>query len=228
MTQTPAGESVRPRSWPGPTGRRDQILSVLKSSDDALTIATIAQRLGIHANTARFHLEILSDEGRVELVASDHQGRGRPPQRYRAVRTMDPSGPRRYRILAEVLAETLTHDPNPAASAVRAGQAWGRRHAQTVSMDATDKDPVRLLMQLLDTIGFAPERQSGERHNVVSLRHCPFLEVAADHREVICPLHLGLMQGAMEVWNADLTVDQLDALVEPDLCLAHLGAPRAP
>jgi predicted ArsR family transcriptional regulator len=30
----------------------------------------------------------------------------------------------------------------------------------------------------------------------VRLRHCPFLELAEHHRDIICPLHLGLIQGA--------------------------------
>lgn len=201
---------------------------MLRSSDDALTIATIAQRLGIHANTARFHLEILSDEGRVELVSSERKGPGRPPQRYRAVRGMDPSGPRSYRVLAEVLVEMLSHDPTPAARAVHAGSTWGRRHARSISGAGTsDGAPVRLLVQLLDTLGFAPEGPPTEQEGRISLRHCPFLEVAGANRDVICPLHLGLMQGAMEAWGADRTVDRLDAFVEPDLCLAHLSAPVA-
>jgi predicted ArsR family transcriptional regulator len=59
------------------------------------------------------------------------------------------------------------------------------------------------------------------------LRHCPFLEVAADRSSVVCPVHLGLMQGALDAWDAPLTVDRLDPFVEPDLCLAHLSDKEA-
>jgi len=54
------------------------------------------------------------------------------------------------------------------------------------------------------------------------LRHCPFLELAETSAQVVCPVHLGLMQGAMDAWGAPVDVDRLDAFVEPDLCLAHL------
>jgi predicted ArsR family transcriptional regulator len=47
-----------------------------------------------------------------------------------------------------------------------------------------------------------------------------------DRFPVVCPIHLGLMQGALEAWNAPVTVDRLEAFVEPDLCLAHI-APAA-
>ncbi|CKR87204.1 putative transcriptional regulatory protein [Mycobacterium tuberculosis] len=29
------------------------------------------------------------------------------------------------------------------------------------------------------------------------------------------------MRGALQTWGAPVTVDRLDAFVEPDLCLAH-------
>lgn len=31
------------------------------------------------------------------------------------------------------------------------------------------------------------------------------------------------MQGALEAWQAPVDVERLDAFVEPDLCVAHLG-----
>jgi predicted ArsR family transcriptional regulator len=54
-------------------------------------------------------------------------------------------------------------------------------------------------------------------------RHCPFLGVAESQKAVVCPIHLGLMQGALETWQAPVTVERLDAFVEPDLCLVNLG-----
>ena len=61
-----------------------------------------------------------------------------------------------------------------------------------------------------------PRRQIG-------LRHCPFLDLIADQARVICPVHLGLMQGVMSALGASETVERLDPFAEPDLCLAHLG-----
>jgi predicted ArsR family transcriptional regulator len=53
------------------------------------------------------------------------------------------------------------------------------------------------------------------------------LELAESPKAVLCPIHLGLMQGALETWAAPVTVDRLDAFVEPDLCLAQLSRPVA-
>jgi predicted ArsR family transcriptional regulator len=78
------------------------------------------------------------------------------------------------------------------------------------------------LMDVLDELGFAPERRVSNGQQQVGLRHCPFLELAENRSSVVCPVHLGLMQGAMETWGAPVSVDRLDPFVEPDLCLAHL------
>lgn len=57
----------------------------------------------------------------------------------------------------------------------------------------------------------------------IPLRHCPFQNLAEQHGEVICSVHLGLMQGALTAMRAPVTVDRLDPFVEPDLCVAHLA-----
>jgi predicted ArsR family transcriptional regulator len=83
------------------------------------------------------------------------------------------------------------------------------------------------LVDMLDDLGFAPERLAANGDQQIGLRHCPFLELAENRTAVVCPIHLGLMQGAMESWGAPVTVDRLEAFAEPDLCVAHLGAGEA-
>jgi len=85
------------------------------------------------------------------------------------------------------------------------------------------------LLGVLDELGFAPERRESDGQQQLGLRHCPFLEVAETRTSVVCPIHLGVMQGALESWGAPVAVDRLDPFVEPDLCLARLtleGAAR--
>jgi predicted ArsR family transcriptional regulator len=53
--------------------------------------------------------------------------------------------------------------------------------------------------------------------------HCPFLEVAEEHEDVVCAMHLGLMRGVLERREAPLGVRDLEPLVAPGLCLAHLS-----
>jgi hypothetical protein len=49
-------------------------------------------------------------------------------------------------------------------------------------------------------------------------------DVAQRHQDVICSLHLGLMQGALARLRAPLGADKLVPFVEPGLCVAQLTA----
>ncbi|RBQ17818.1 transcriptional regulator [Spongiactinospora rosea] len=196
---------------------------MLKAAPAPLPITEIADRLGVHTNTVRFHLDRLLESGQVERALPAHRTAGRPPQLFRAVRGMDPAGPRHYRVLAEVLADTLGAEPEPQARAVEAGRAWGRRYGG--APDPAGRTHVQRLVALLDDLGFAPE-QAG-RPPRIELRSCPFLELAADRPQIVCPVHLGLMQGAMDAWGAAETVDRLDPFVTADVCVAHLTGGEA-
>jgi predicted ArsR family transcriptional regulator len=54
------------------------------------------------------------------------------------------------------------------------------------------------------------------------LRHCPFLDLTSTASRIVCPVHLGLMQGAMEQLDPTMSVRNLQPFAEPDLCVAHL------
>lgn len=229
MTEPPPGRQS--------TGRRGAVLQLLRDGSGPLGVAEIADRLGIHANTVRFHLDTLVANGQVDRVSAESGVPGRPAQLFRVASGMDPMGKRHYRALAEVLAVTVAADPDLSRRGVESGRQWGRRHASTVTERTQRTEPtertdpsdgastVDLLAQMLDELGFAPEQSSGgDRPQQITLRNCPFLELAVHHTDVVCPIHLGLMQGALESWDSPLTVKRLDPFVEPDRCTAHLVA----
>jgi predicted ArsR family transcriptional regulator len=58
--------------------------------------------------------------------------------------------------------------------------------------------------------------------SVIRLRHCPFLELAEGYDQVVCAIHLGLMQGALTALGAAVTATRLEPFAEPGACLAHL------
>ena len=190
-----------------------------------MTILDVARHLGLHQNTARFHLLALVASGQVERVASTRTTPGRPPQVFRAHRGMDPAGPRSYQLLAEALVTRMGGNADATAEAIEAGREWGGRLAPVsadegvVSNDqATDR-----LVRILDGLGFSPRRGVSEGEDQIGLAHCPFLDLVPAHAAVVCPIHLGLMRGAMAAMGATVTVDRLEPFVEADLCLAHLG-----
>lgn len=212
---------------PPDRGRRSDVLRVLKEAAAPLSIVEVAVQLGLHPNTVRFHLDTLVESGQVEHTPPARGGPGRPSLLFRAPRRMSPTGPRHYRLLAEVLTQGLVDSPRTRARSLEAGRAWGRRIAGS-ALDGDDTgapgrdEPIERLVTLLEGLGFAPERRESDAQVWLGLRHCPFLELAELHGQVVCLIHLGLMQGVMESWGASATVDRLDAFVEPDLCLAHV------
>jgi predicted ArsR family transcriptional regulator len=135
---------------------------------------------------------------------------------------MDPAGPRDYRLLAAALTDSLARSADAVEHATASGRTMGAELGRA-RRDAAQDEPVGQLVDLLDELGFAPELQ-GDR---IGLRHCPFLELAKVHSEVVCPVHLGLMQGAMQAWDAQIAVDALTPFAEPDLCVAQLRGARS-
>lgn len=207
-----------------PSGRRRDVLRVLKAAPTPVGISEIAKVLGVHPNTVRFHLDRLVDDGRVEHVEPERKRPGRPPLMFRAVAQMDRSGPRRYRLLAEILAVNLASGRDASTKAQAAGRAWGQQFKTTVlpGKKTSVNKSIDHLVGVLDEFGFAPERRKSGGGQQIGVRHCPFLEIAVVQSEIVCPIHLGLMQGVLESQAAPVAVDRLEAFVQPDLCVAHL------
>ena len=205
--------------------RRREVLNLLRTSGTSMSILDVADRVGLHPNTVRFHLQSLESSGQVERVDSAPSRPGRPPLLFRAHRGMDPAGPRNYRLLAEILVTRLGADTDARAEAVAAGQAWGSRLASAEAAEpaATDDEATSRLVGMLDDVGFSPERRPPAGVGQIGLHHCPFLDLVPANTGVVCPVHLGLMQGALAAMGAAVTVEKLEPFVEPDLCLAHLG-----
>ncbi|HTM86440.1 MAG TPA: helix-turn-helix domain-containing protein [Mycobacterium sp.] len=201
-------------------GRRRDVLAALRDADAPLGVAAIAERLGVHSNTVRFHLDSLVAAGQVQRVLAPPAKPGRPPQLYVASPGMDPGGPRHYRLLAEALVDSVARGRDPQGRATAGGRAMGARLGAS-RQSAARREPVEQLLDLLDELGFAPQPQTDAA--LIDLRHCPFLELAQAWPEVVCPVHLGLMQGAMEGWDAPVSVDGLRPFVESDRCVARLS-----
>jgi predicted ArsR family transcriptional regulator len=212
-----------------PLGRsRTEVLELLRTADGPLGVRDVAQRTGLHPNTARFHLEALVEAVLAVRETEDRETPGRPRIGYRAVAD-GPAGRRRYRLLAEMLTSMVAAtmaDPGDAAEA--AGREWGAYLAEQPPpyQRLTAAEAVAKLTAIMEEMGFAPREQAGDGDGQyrLSLRQCPFREVAQLHRNVICSLHLGLMRGALARMRAPVTADRLEPFVEPTVCVASLTA----
>ena len=207
--------------------RRRQVLEAIYRSPAPLGASEIAGQVGIHPNTARFHLGALMAEGVIQRLVEEPCGPGRPRVVYRARPGMARGGERRYRILAEILLGCLTGTA-PGHAAADAGHAWGEHVIGRAApfQQVSQAEAVSRVLLLLDELAFAPETLAGgdDLPARVRLRHCPFLELAEHHRDIICPLHLGLIQGAFAGLASPVTATELIPFAEPDACVVHLAA----
>lgn len=220
-------ELTRPDPATGPIlgDSRAQVLAALQRIGEPVTVTDIAGRVGLHPNTARFHLDGLVEQGLAVRENEQRDVPGRPRALYRATADSTRAGQRSYRLLAEILTSYLsTQLPSPGEAALQAGEAWGRfltdRPAPFRRVDAADA--TAHLVDILDRIGFAPEAVSTKRHKRILLHRCPFREVAEEHPEVVCAIHLGLMRGVLAEQDAPIGVSRLDAFVEPTVCVTEL------
>lgn len=202
---------------------RRRVLEALQAADGPLGVNAVCALVGLHANTARFHLDALVEQHLVERATEPREGPGRPRALYKSISEGTASGARRYGLLAQILVEHVaTRSERPALAALDAGQAWGRSAARA---DATAvPEAVRTLTGILGDYGFAPEVVPAGDPQRVLLHHCPFREAALANPDVVCALHLGLMRGVLDELDAPVQAETLVPFVEPNLCVAHLAA----
>lgn len=225
-TDRDVGQEQVHRALSSPVRRR---VVELLGDGGGLDVRQLAERVGLHVNTVRTHLTILEESG---LVTSEPEQRGRPGRPRLLYRATEPAGPpvdaHGYRFLAEVLAGQLAATADdPALAAEAAGDAWGHYLVETAppSSPLDPRPAVARVVELLEEFGFKPEADDADPASPrVLLRRCPFVQVAREHQDVVCSIHLGIMRGALEVLGGRVELIDLIPFVNPDLCVAHLRA----
>ena len=154
-----------------PPGRRDVILELLRASAEPRGVASIADELGIHPNTVRFHLEALC-----ALAASSESSETTPSGRPRTGYRQPPDGPDG----SDELSGTGQHLPGylrpPRCPGIAAAlgrsttPAWSRppRTPRAVENPRGDRLVAMLASWILRP---NPQRTTCAR---IRLRHCPF------------------------------------------------------
>ena len=163
----------------------------------ALTVDEVAAEHGLHRSVAFAHLERLADASL--LVRGTRGGyRGRPARTYTfAGRAAETSHPRRgYRLLSEILAAGLAGAGEQAQTLVRErGGAHGRELA-------AGRSTAQEAVEALGALG--GEYQLADMELVS--RNCIFREACDTSFEVVCGVHAGIIEGALEAAGACLKV----------------------
>jgi predicted ArsR family transcriptional regulator len=203
--------------------RRRVIVDALQRSPAGLDVQELAERLGLHPNTVRWHLGVLADAGIVSSRAAGRTTPGRPRIVYALRADSDAGDTESYHLLATMLVGALAEVEDGEARAEAAGRAWGRylvkRPPPNVRVD--EAGATREVIGLLAEQGFRPEAAGEE----IRMHHCPYRDLAPG---LVCSIHRGIIEGALAELGSELEIGRLDAFVEPELCVACLRTRTAP
>lgn len=217
-----AGEEAR--AVGGKTSRSHaQLLAILQAADAQYSIEELSRQTGLHVNTVRTHLDVLTAGGHVQRIQSEPQGRGRPPLAFRAVgNTRSP-----FDDLSQTLAETLEVAADPDLARGTA-ERWADTLGPTAPANSPD-EAVGNAVEALRTVGFSAEASA--LGDSITMGSCPYASLIADH-PIICDIHTELLVKVLDASGQDVGVEAIEVGIKvedvggkPTLCRARLSRP---
>jgi predicted ArsR family transcriptional regulator len=199
----------------------------LRLVDRPVSVREMSRRLALHPNTLRPHLRRLEEAGLVRHEVRRPSGVGRPEMLYSA---LEPSGDegRDFRLLAEMLLGLVrtTRERDRAEAMAR---EWGSylvsRGGPKPGVRLPDRRNLAVLQGALAEAGFEPRFRRHGRAVDISFRECPFRELLDDHRDLVCLLHRGLLDGMLGGLKPPLEVRELKPLAERGVCRLRAAPP---
>src|SRR5471030_708940 len=197
----------------------------LASSTAALTATELAERLGLHPNTVRLHLERLREAGLVD-VEPVHRGTVGRPQHVYTLANGAPGldfDPPAHAVLAGLLAAMAERLGGDGSDAEETGRAWGREAAHRTRSGAC----VDVLVTQLTALGFDPAVEPDGDGTKISFLQCPFRDLAEAYPELVCNLHRGICAGALEGaggGGGSGSMQHFSTLYDPDPCHVRIVA----
>ena len=179
----------------------------------------LAQRLAVHPNTVRFHLDLLQAAGAVERSEERSGGRGRPTAIYSASPVSAWPGRRDPVLLGRIFVDAAA--AGAGVDAWEAGRRWGRKRSERIG-DGTESVREEIARHLEQT-GFDPVQTAGSNadhgETRIALRNCAFADFLGPHQQAVCSLHAGMIEGAREAVDTHRSYGvELHPLVEPFVC----------
>lgn len=186
----------------------------------------LAERLDLHPNGVRIHLERMQEAGLIER-ARDRRPRGRPRDAWTIAPGAEPGGeaPSAYQDLGRWLARAM----RSRRGGLRGVEETGREIGREIAPAGAQAD-AEAFKTSLSALGFKPTVKShkGERLTVC-LGNCPYRDAVHENQPAICALHKGITRGLLDVLHPEA---QLAGFVphNPDQagCLIELRGLSAP
>ncbi len=208
---------------------RYRLYRTLRLSGRAVSVRELSIRLGLHANTLRPHLRRLEEAG---LVASESErgasSVGRPQTLFSVVDRDGREG-RDYRLFADIVAGQVT-GARQRERAVATAREWGAylvgRSVPRPGARSSSGPNLAVLQEALAEAGFDPRfRRRGRARVDITLRDCPFRELLDEHRDLVCALHRGLLEGMLASSRPPMRLDAFEPLADRSATCRLSAAP---
>ena len=197
---------------------RYRLYRYLRLSGRPVSVRELSARLGLHVNTLRPHLRRLEEAG---LITSESQrgatSVGRPQTVYSVTEREEREG-RDYRLFADMVAGQIT-GARQRDRAVTTAREWGAylvgRAAPRPGARGSSGPNLAVLQEALAEAGFDPRfRRRGRGRVDITLRDCPFRDLLDEHRDLVCALHRGLLEGMLASSRPPMRLESLEPLAE--------------
>lgn len=213
---------------------RDAVLEAVRTFRPAedevdpggITSSRLAEMLGLHPTTVRFHTDRLEAAGLIRSHLTTAFGVGRPRKVFAAVPVVVETDRSTYLLR---LLQLMTESFNTGVTPVQAGEQWARQHlpllpAGPAASPGAWLSKVGPLVDVLQDWGYAPELMTTDAGRTcrITLNDCPFRELARAHPDVVCGIHCGLVRGALHQVGEDDVDLAVQPFVGPTRCLVTI------
>jgi predicted ArsR family transcriptional regulator len=176
---------------------RARLFALLAELKRPAGTAELAERLDLHPNGVRVHLDRLEAAGLI-VRSRAPQARGRPRGSWAIPPDARPGGdpPTGFRELGRWLARAIPARPGR----LREVEAAGREIGRELVRDQGGLAPTDSLESMLVALGFQPRVELTEAGDATyCLRNCPYRDAVRENQAVVCTLHRGITRGLLDV-----------------------------
>lgn len=226
----PASPGQMMRALSGLSAAQHTLLAEISRHARPVTVAELADLMGLHQNSVRDSLGTLVDTGLVARTRAPSVGRGRPSWVYESVApTQAAALSREFADVCDAVAEHLAATaPDPDGAAHDIGVRWARRMLDLVASgpepaagdDVTGQAAqVRLLMS---SLGYQARTEGSPTR--IALHQCPLRTEGTMPAPLVCQMHRGMLDEMLRTTSGGAVRCTLTPLAGADHCLVEVAA----
>lgn len=227
----PATPQAMMRALSGLSVAQHTLLAEIARHPRPVTIAELADRMGLHPNSVREAMAALVDTGLVTRQRQPAPGRGRPSWAYQSVApTQVAALSREFADMSAAVAEHLAASVDDAQAAAHdIGARWGRRMADMLATPDTGAGgdqagridvhagKVRLF---LSSLGYQPLADDDAAR--IRLYQCPLRAEGQVPSPLVCQMHRGMLDEVLGILSDGRVGAVLTPFAGPSYCTVEL------